>query len=154
MSALASSQTDTGGASTGSTTLTTNTEAIIAAATSAEAAAAVAQEQGATLVTVHPAVIETPVDGAEGGNEGEENEGDGEIDFALHCLLHSKSLHGNCDVLLQCRFLQNTWYTCFCTSHGAVYSAHVDVTNNCKLFYDYSTTMFTFFRGWQTQIHM
>ena len=77
MSALAASQTDTG-ASTGSTTLTTNTDAIIAAATSAEAAAAVAQEQGATLVTVHPAVIETPVDGAEGANEGEENEGDGE----------------------------------------------------------------------------
>ena len=86
MSALATSQTETG-ASTGSTTLTTNTEAIIAAATSAEAAAAVAQEQGATLVTVHPAVIETPVDGGEGGNEGEETEGDGELDFALHpCL--------------------------------------------------------------------
>ena len=58
--------------------MSTSTEAIIAAATSAEAAAAVAQEQGATLVTVHPAVIEAPVDVAEGqGNEGEENEGDG-----------------------------------------------------------------------------
>ena len=88
MSALAASQTDTG-ASTGSNTLTTNTEAIIAAATSAEAAAAVAQEQGATLVTVHPAVIETPVDGAEGGTEGEENEGDGESDIAVDCHVRS-----------------------------------------------------------------
>ena len=78
MSALASASADSGGVSTGATTLSTSTEAIIAAATSAEAAAAVAQEQGATLVTVHPAVIEAPVDVAEGqGTEGEENEGDG-----------------------------------------------------------------------------
>ena len=83
MSALASSQTETGGVSSSATTLTTSTEAIIAAATSAEAAAAVAQEQGATLVTVHPAVIEAPVEGAEGENEGEEQEGDGEIHFCL-----------------------------------------------------------------------
>lgn len=91
MSALASSQTDTGGVSSAGAT----TEAIIAAATSAEAAAAVAQEQGATLVTVHPAVIEAPVDGIEGGNEGEENEGDGEKHIHLyynqcHCLLLSR----------------------------------------------------------------
>ena len=78
MSALASSQTETGGVSTTGGTLTTSTEAIIAAATSAEAAAAVAQEQGATLVTVHPAVIEAPADGTDGGHEGEEHEGDGE----------------------------------------------------------------------------
>lgn len=90
MSALASSQTDTGGVSTAGTTLTTSTEAIIAAATSAEAAAAVAQEQGATLVTVHPAVIEAPVDGAEGDHEGEEHEGDGEIHF--FCLTTSTLL--------------------------------------------------------------
>ena len=97
MSALATSQTDTG-ASTGSTTLTTNTEAIIAAATSAEAAAAVAQEQGATLVTVHPAVIETPVDAAEGGNDGEENEGDGE----LHLLYIAFSLQSYCIPVVNC----------------------------------------------------
>ena len=66
--------------------MSTSTEAIIAAATSAEAAAAVAQEQGATLVTVHPAVIEAPVDVTEGqGNEGEENEGDG-----MHSDLYSR----------------------------------------------------------------
>ena len=78
MSALASATTDSGGVSSGGST--TTTEAIIAAATSAEAAAAVAQEQGATLVTVHPAVIEAPVDMPEGqAHEGEENEGDGMI---------------------------------------------------------------------------
>ena len=84
MSALASSQTDAGGVSTTGGTLTTSTEAIIAAATSAEAAAAaVAQEQGATLVTVHPAVIEAPTDGTEGGHDGEEHDGDGEWELFL-----------------------------------------------------------------------
>ena len=78
MSALASATTDSSGVSSGGNTMSTSTEAIIAAATSAEAAAAVVQEQGATLVTVHPAVIEAPVDVTEGqGNEGDENEGDG-----------------------------------------------------------------------------
>ena len=77
MSPLASVTTDSGAVASSGVT-TTTTEAIIAAATSAEAAAAVAQEQGATLVTVHPAVIEAPVDVAEGhANEGEEVEGDG-----------------------------------------------------------------------------
>ena len=77
MSPLTSATTDSGAVPSSGVT-TTTTEAIIAAATSAEAAAAVAQEQGATLVTVHPAVIEAPVDVAEGqANEGEEVEGDG-----------------------------------------------------------------------------
>ena len=77
MSPLTSATTDSGAVPSSGVT-TTTTEAIIAAATSAEAAAAVAQEQGATLVTVHPAVIEAPVDVAEGqSNEGEEVEGDG-----------------------------------------------------------------------------
>ena len=77
MSPLTSATTDSGAVASSGVT-TTTTEAIIAAATSAEAAAAVAQEQGATLVTVHPAVIEAPVDVAEGqANEGEEVEGDG-----------------------------------------------------------------------------
>lgn len=71
--------------------MTTNTEAIIAAASNAEAAAAVAQEQGATLVTVHPAVIEAPLDVTEGqANGGEENEGDGkDKQFLCFSVLHS-----------------------------------------------------------------
>lgn len=71
--------------------MTTNTEAIIAAATNAEAAAAVAQEQGATLVTVHPAVIEAPLNATEGqANEGEENEGDGkDKQFFCFSVMHS-----------------------------------------------------------------
>ena len=126
MSALATSQTETG-ASTGSTTLTTNTEAIIAAATSAEAAAAVAQEQGATLVTVHPAVIETPVDGAEGGNEGEENEGDGKLRFALHYL----SCQSYCMVIVIFFYHEGfefwnycTWYIHGWMFHHDEYSMH------------------------------
>lgn len=70
--------------------MTTNTEAIIAAATNAEAAAAVAQEQGATLVTVHPAVIEAPLNATEGqANEGEENEGDGKDKQFCFSVMHS-----------------------------------------------------------------
>lgn len=92
MSALASSQTDTGGVTTSGGTLTTSTEAIIAAATSAEAAAAaVAQEQGATLVTVHPAVIEAPADGTEGGHEGEEHDGDDDGKPKYTCEICGKS---------------------------------------------------------------
>ena len=79
--------------------MSTSTEAIIAAATSAEAAAAVAQEQGATLVTVHPAVIEAPVDVTEGqGNEGEENEGDGMTNhfYYLFCCLQDSPPGNSC----------------------------------------------------------
>ena len=91
MSALASATTESGGASSGANSMTTNTEAIIAAATNAEAAAAVAQEQGATLVTVHPAVIEAPLNATEGqANEGEENEGDGkDKQFFCFSVMHS-----------------------------------------------------------------
>ncbi|KAK2574209.1 Zinc finger protein 665 [Acropora cervicornis] len=92
MSALASATTESGGASSGANSMTTNTEAIIAAATNAEAAAAVAQEQGATLVTVHPAVIEAPLNATEGqANEGEENEGDDDGKPKYTCEICGKS---------------------------------------------------------------
>ena len=85
MSALASTTPDSGVVASGGNAMSTSTEAIIAAATNAEAAAAVAQEQGATLVTVHPAVIEAPLDVTEGqANEGEENEGDGKMNSFCH----------------------------------------------------------------------
>ena len=81
--------------------MTTNTEAIIAAASNAEAAAAVAQEQGATLVTVHPAVIEAPLNATEGqANEGEENEGDGkDKQFFCFSVMHSLYYSNCCSVI-------------------------------------------------------
>lgn len=42
---------------------------------------------------------------------------------------------------------------CFCITWCCSW-CRCDKCQCCKLFYDYSTTVFTFFRGWQTQIHL